>query len=222
MKLTFENLTAEGYAAFILAIIFTIFAIAGFIVFARHKDLGRVVTLVITLLFPFLAVFCWVYLILNVIKYDSVMSLAISVGAAAGYVLLALCFALILNTCLKNRGPRQPKEKKKHGKENTEENAEENIAPTDEVEEQTITTVQPEQPKQPELLTMKKNLLINHNPIKTLPDATTSVEENMEENSTVEESVNVEESVEEETANENVEEPIENNENENQDDETQE
>ncbi len=170
MKLTFENLTAEGYAAFVLAIIFTIISIAGFIVFARHKDLGKVMSAVISLVFPFLAVFCWTYLILNVIKYDTVMSLAISVGAAAGYVLLALCFALILMACLKNRGPRQPKEKKEEKVEQVEEQlAQENL--------ETVTT-DDKTPKGPKLITMRKNLMLGHSQGKALQ---APVEESVEE-----------------------------------------
>lgn len=177
MNLTFENLTTEGYVAFVLAIIFTIFAIAGFIIFARHRDLNKGVVLVIALVLPFFAVFCWAYLILNVIKYNTVMSLAISAGSAVGYVLLALCFALILNACLKNRGNKQPKENK-----DEEENVEESLK--EEQEEVAIKTADEEQPKSPKLITLKKKLMLGNSTTKALEapkEESESAEENVEE-----------------------------------------
>lgn len=63
-----NNLSVESQAAFILAIVFTIISIAGAIVyFRRREDAGNVLKILTAIVFPFIAVFCWVYMLLNVL-----------------------------------------------------------------------------------------------------------------------------------------------------------
>ncbi len=93
----FNNLTSEGYAAFILAIVFTIVMLASFFFFAKHKQLNKIMLIVVTFVLPFLTTFCWIYLILNVLQYNTLVNLGISVAAAIGYVLIALLITLTFN-----------------------------------------------------------------------------------------------------------------------------
>lgn len=102
LSLNFKNLSVEGYAAFVLAIIFTILAIASAIIFARHKNLNVFLLVVFTLVIPFIAVFCWVYLLLDVLQYSALLNLGISAGAAVGYVVLALALAALLTWIFKS------------------------------------------------------------------------------------------------------------------------
>lgn len=63
-----NNLSVESQAAFILAIVFTIISIAGAIIyFRRREDAGNVLKILTAIVFPFIAVFCWVYMLLNVL-----------------------------------------------------------------------------------------------------------------------------------------------------------
>ena len=101
--MNFNNLTVEGYAAFILAIIFSVINIAGFIYFAKNKEISKFVSVLISLILPALAIFFWVYLILNVIGYQLTTALYISLGSAAGYVVVATCVALVINAIIKAR-----------------------------------------------------------------------------------------------------------------------
>ena len=100
-SLNFSNLTTEGYAAFVLALIFTIVSLAGFIYFAKHKDAGKVVISLTTLVFPVLAIFCWVYLIMNICAYSIAVSLGVALGTSVGYAVIAICLALIIEASMK-------------------------------------------------------------------------------------------------------------------------
>lgn len=100
--MNFENLSTEGYVAFILAIIFTIVTIASAIYFARHKKINLVLNIFITLIFPILTVFCWTYLFMNLYAFDFAMSMYVSLGTAVGYGLLAFGISLLIS-CLINR-----------------------------------------------------------------------------------------------------------------------
>lgn len=63
-----NNLSVESQAAFILAIVFTIISIAGAIIyFRRREDAGNVLKILTAIVFPFIALFCWVYMLLNVL-----------------------------------------------------------------------------------------------------------------------------------------------------------
>lgn len=88
--INFNNLTSEAFAAFILAILFTVVSIASIIFFVKHKEAGTLVAVLTTLVFPFIAVFCWVYLIMSVNKFAYDISLIVSFACAIGYVLIAL------------------------------------------------------------------------------------------------------------------------------------
>lgn len=66
-----NNLSIESQAAFILAIVFTIISIAGAIIFFRREDSGNVIKILTAVVFPFVAIFCWVYMLLNILaKFD--------------------------------------------------------------------------------------------------------------------------------------------------------
>lgn len=63
-----NNLSVESQAAFILAIVFTIISIAGAIIyFRRREEAGNVIKILTALVFPFIAIFCWIYMLLNVL-----------------------------------------------------------------------------------------------------------------------------------------------------------
>lgn len=98
-----NNLTVEGYTTFVLAIIFSIVNIAGFIYFSKHKSISTVLSVLIALVFPALAVLFWTYLILNLFGFTLLIALYISLGTAVGYVIVAFCVALIIKTILKNK-----------------------------------------------------------------------------------------------------------------------
>lgn len=98
-----NNLTVEGYTTFVLAIIFSIVNIAGFIYFSKHKNISTLLSVLIALVFPALAVLFWTYLILNLFGFTLLMALYISLGTAVGYVIVAFCVALIIKTILKNK-----------------------------------------------------------------------------------------------------------------------
>lgn len=100
-SLNFSNLSVEGYTALILAVIFTIVCVAAFIFVGRHKTLSKTVVIISTLLFPFLAIFCWVYLILTIFEFSLAMSLYISLGASAGYVVVAFGLSLMIAAIIK-------------------------------------------------------------------------------------------------------------------------
>ena len=68
-----NNLSVESQAAFILAIVFTIISIAGAIVYARrHENAGNVLKILTAIVFPFIAIFCWVYMLLNILAGFSI------------------------------------------------------------------------------------------------------------------------------------------------------
>lgn len=137
--MNFDNLTAEGYAAFILALIFSIVSIAGFIYFARHKDAGKVVLILTTLAFPVLAIFFWMYLIMNICAYNLAVSLGVAFGTSLGYAVVAICLALIINAIIKsNKNKKAEKEAKAaEEKANVTESVEEPVTETVETTEET-------------------------------------------------------------------------------------
>ena len=100
--MNFNNLTADGYAAFILALIFSVVSIAGFIFFARHKDAGKVTSVLTTIIFPVIAIFFWVYLFMNIYEFDLAVSLGVAFGTSLGYAVVAICLALIINAIIKS------------------------------------------------------------------------------------------------------------------------
>ncbi len=102
--LNLKNLTTDGFVAFILAIIFTIACLASFIYYARNKELNKVVTVVITLALPTIAVFCWMYLILKVNSVGLAETFIWAAVTAALYLIVSLGIAyLIVSTSNENK-----------------------------------------------------------------------------------------------------------------------
>lgn len=110
--MNFNNLTVEGYTAFILAIIFSIATIALVIYFFRNKNANKFVTVLATLVAPILTVFCWIYLIMNVCAFSLENSLYIALGSAAGYAILALAISFSINAILNKKEKSAPKKVK--------------------------------------------------------------------------------------------------------------
>lgn len=123
--LNFGNLNAEGYASFILALIFTIATFASAIYVIKHNNLSRTINIIFILLVPMIAIFCWVYLILTVVNQSLVNTLCISLACAVGYALIVLIIAFIA----------KPSKKVSTVETNVEEAVEENEV-SNEVEEQ--------------------------------------------------------------------------------------
>ncbi len=100
MIMNFNNLSAEGYTTFVLAIIFSIMTIASVIYFARHKDVNVVIAVLTSMVFPTITIFCWVYLIMNVYSYAVDTSLYVSFGASIGYLLLSVGIAFAITAII--------------------------------------------------------------------------------------------------------------------------
>ncbi|MGN1201019.1 MAG: hypothetical protein ACI4R8_01990 [Candidatus Caccovivens sp.] len=128
--MNFSNLSTEGYAAFVLAIIFSIVSVASIIYYLKHQNANKLIVVLTTMVFPVITVFCWVYLIMNVFNYPIDIALYVSLGVAVGYLLLAYVIALIINYCIKS------KDNKK----------EENVNLTTENEEHIEETTEPAEP----------------------------------------------------------------------------
>ncbi len=107
LSLNFTNLSTEGYAAFILAIIFTIITLAAIIYFARNKDAGKILNVLTAIVFPMVTVFCWVYLLANLSSLGIGVSLGVSFASAIAYVLIALIISFIVNTIVENKQQKQ-------------------------------------------------------------------------------------------------------------------
>lgn len=144
-SINFNNLSTEGYAAFVLALIFTIVSMAGFIYFARHKDAGKVILILTTLVFPVLAIFCWTYLIMNIYSYSIAFSLGIAFGTSLGYAVVAICLALIIEASIKANQKKKAEleSKKEEEASNVVETSEEET--TEEVKEEAETTEETEE-----------------------------------------------------------------------------
>ena len=64
--LDLSNLSTESYAAFILAIVFTVITLAGAIVLLRRSfKASTLIKVITTIVFPFVAIFCWLYMIMD-------------------------------------------------------------------------------------------------------------------------------------------------------------
>ena len=106
--MNFENLSTEGYVAFILAIIFSIVTIASAIYFARHQKINLTLNIFITLVFPIITIFCWAYLFMNLYAFDFAMSMYVSLGSALGYGVVAFCISLLVSLLIKKgKTPRE-------------------------------------------------------------------------------------------------------------------
>jgi len=94
--ISFNNLSADGYAAFVLAIIFTIITLASFIYLARHKEINSLLGAFIEYVFPTLTVFCWMYLIFNVTGFAIGFCLLYAFTAAVAFLIVAVAIGLIV------------------------------------------------------------------------------------------------------------------------------
>lgn len=94
--ISFNNLSADGYAAFVLAIIFTIITLASFIYLARHKEINSLLGAFIEYVFPTLTVFCWMYLIFNVTGFAIGFCLLYAFTAAVAFLIVAVSIGLIV------------------------------------------------------------------------------------------------------------------------------
>ncbi len=103
LSLNFSHLSVEGYTSFILAIIFTIFSLACAIYFARHKKLSTLLTILIAVVFPMIAIFCWIYLLLTVLAQPLVNTLCISFACAVGYSIAVVGIAFLVDFLKKKK-----------------------------------------------------------------------------------------------------------------------
>ena len=146
--LNFNNLTTDGFVAFILAIIFTIACLASFIYYARNKEINKVVTAVITLALPTIAVFCWMYLILKVNSIGVAETFIWSAVTAALYLIVSLGIAyLIVSTSNENKAVEaQPEEEKEEEQPAEEEKTEDEVlmidAPAEEEKEEDVVVIE--------------------------------------------------------------------------------
>ncbi|MBE7076105.1 MAG: hypothetical protein E7375_03485 [Clostridiales bacterium] len=169
LAMNFSNLTTECYAAFALALFFSIVFIASMIYFFRNKKVGKLVSILTTMIFPFLAIFCWVYLILVLSNKETIFSLGIALACSAGYLIFALVVAALAYGA-------------KHRAEMIENIREEGFLP--ELESQNKKNEKSTSPKvtqETKVNTQKteatKTLLISHSTKKELPMAKETVEE---------------------------------------------
>lgn len=99
----FAHLPSEGFAALILAIIFTIVSLASVVFFFKHKDLNKIWLALIILALPALSIFCWIYLIISITDLGIGACFYISFACAAGYLLLMVALGFILNKTVKQK-----------------------------------------------------------------------------------------------------------------------
>ncbi len=103
--LDFTNLRAESYAAFILAIVFTIITIAGAIVILRRRfKTSMLIKVLTTIVFPFVAIFCWLYMILNTTaNFDIITSLYSSFLITLGFFGIVVAVYFITLAIIKKK-----------------------------------------------------------------------------------------------------------------------
>ncbi|MBR1890196.1 MAG: hypothetical protein IJ817_00740, partial [Clostridia bacterium] len=94
--INFNNLSAEGYTAFVLSILFTIITLAAFIYFARHKEVNGLLAAVIEYILPSVTVFCWMYLIFIVTDFTVSKSLLYAFITAIAFLAVAVAVGLIV------------------------------------------------------------------------------------------------------------------------------
>ena len=108
--MNFSNLSAEGYASFIIAIIFTVAAVATSIFFARHKKQNLIITILAAFVFPAVAVYCWLYLIFIVSDFTIKWSLIWALIGTIGYLLFTVAVFFTAKAILKHLANRPVKE----------------------------------------------------------------------------------------------------------------
>ena len=153
--LNLKNLTTDGFVAFILAIIFTIACLASFIYYARNKELNKVVSIVITMVLPTIAVFCWMYLILKVNSVALAETFIWSAVSAALYLIISLGIALIIvSTSNENKAVEEkPAEEEKAEEQPAEEEKEDEVlmidAPAEEEKAEDVVVIENAAEEQP-------------------------------------------------------------------------
>lgn len=130
--MNFSNLSAEGYASFIIAIIFTIASVATAIFFARHKKPNIIVTVLAAFVFPAIAVYCWLYLIFIVSDFTIKWSLIWALIGTIVYLLLAVAVAFSAKAIIKHLANRPAKTEEQTLVEETVEETEETTEETEE------------------------------------------------------------------------------------------
>ena len=135
--INFNNLSADGYAAFVLAIIFTIITLASFIYLARHKEINSLLGAFIEYVFPTLTVFCWMYLIFNVTSFAMGLCLLYAFIAAVAFLIVAVSIGLIVCAWKKDAEKREEQKVEK-----AEENKEDDVlmleAPAEEEQKEEV------------------------------------------------------------------------------------
>ena len=109
-----NNLSVESQAAFILAIVFTIISIAGAIVYARrHENAGNVLKILTAIVFPFIAIFCWVYMLLNILaKFDIGTSFYSAFLITLGFFAIVFAIYFIAVNAEERKKAKEEKERK--------------------------------------------------------------------------------------------------------------
>lgn len=130
--MNFSNLSAEGYASFIIAIIFTIASVATAIFFARHKKPNIIVTILAAFVFPAIAVYCWLYLIFIVSDFTIKWSLIWALIGTIVYLLLAVAVAFSAKAIINHLSNRPAKNEEQTLVEETVEETEETTEETEE------------------------------------------------------------------------------------------
>mgnify|MGYP001863904676 CR=1 FL=1 len=92
-------------AAFILAIVFTIITIAGAIVILRRRfKTSTLIKVLTTIVFPFVAIFCWLYMILNTTaNFDIITSLYSSFLITLGFFGIVVAVYFITLAIIKKK-----------------------------------------------------------------------------------------------------------------------
>lgn len=106
LKINFSNLSAESYSALILGIIFTIVCISSFIYCTKHDKISKTVSILTYLAFPFLAIFCWVYLIMSLSNFNPLFSLGIAFASGIGYIIIAIIVAVVVMRIKRDDSPK--------------------------------------------------------------------------------------------------------------------
>ncbi len=134
----FSNLSAEGYASFILAIIFTIATIAMAIFFARHKKQNLIITILAAFVLPAVSVLLWLYLIFVVSDFTLKWAFVWAFVGTIVYLLLALAVTFIAKAIIKNLENKPVQEEANLTEETTEEPVEETEEVAEVVEEEPV------------------------------------------------------------------------------------
>ena len=109
VNMDFNNLSVESYAAFILGIVFTVISIAGAIVLLKRLAISSTVLKVFNgIVFPFIAIFCWLYMIIDIYAtFDIGTNFYSSFLITLGFFLIVFAVYAIVYTIKKNKKERE-------------------------------------------------------------------------------------------------------------------